>query len=163
MDTSVGADESNVTDSLGRRTGSRRQYSVEEKRRIVEETRVKGSSVSSVARRYELNANQVFAWRQLYRRGLLNPEASSQVPEMLPVRVSTPTVLPTKPAAPAGKATRRERTSRQIEIKLANGHSVVLQGRVDGELYQRCFTIHGLQQCRDDRAWLPISGVHPIA
>jgi len=137
VDTSVGADESVVTDSLGRRTGPRRQYSVEEKRRIVEETRVKGASVSSVARRYELNANQVFAWRQLYRRGLLNPEATSQAPQMLPVRVSTPTVLPTKPAAPAEKVTRRERTSRQIEIKLSNGHSVVLRGRVDSKTLAR--------------------------
>jgi transposase len=136
VDTSA-ADESVVTDTLGRRTGPRRQYSVEEKRRIVQETRVKGSSVSSVARRYELNANQVFAWRQLYRRGLLNPEATSQAPEMLPVRVSTPTVLPNKPAAPAGKASGLERTSRLIEIKLANGHSVVLRGRVDSKTLSR--------------------------
>jgi transposase len=136
VDTSA-ADESVVTDTLGRRTGPRRQYSVEEKRRIVEETRVKGSSVSSVARRYELNANQVFAWRQLYRRGLLNTEAMSQAPEMLPVRVSTPTVVPNKPAAPAGKTSRLERTSRLIEIKLANGHGVVLRGRVDSKTLSR--------------------------
>ena len=43
--------------------GPRRQYTLEEKRRIVEETHIKGASVSTVARRYEANPNQVFAWR----------------------------------------------------------------------------------------------------
>ena len=66
---STSPDDPVVTDTLGRRTGPRRQHTLEEKRRIVEETRVKGASVSSVARRHEINANQVFAWRQLYRRG----------------------------------------------------------------------------------------------
>lgn len=101
---STSPDDPVVTDTLGRRTGPRRQHTLEEKRRIVEETRVKGASVSSVARRHEVNANQVFAWRQLYRRGLLVPEAAQDRAEMLPVRVSTPTVLPTKPAASVGKA-----------------------------------------------------------
>jgi transposase len=135
VDTST--DESVVTDALGRRTGPRRQYTLEEKRRIVEETRVKGASVSSVARRYEVNPNQVFAWRQMYRRGLLNPDAAPETTQMLPVRVSTPTVLPTKPVAPVGKAARLERASKLIEIKLANGHSVVLRGRVDTKTLSR--------------------------
>ncbi len=64
----ISADEAVATDTLGRRSGPRRQYTVEEKRRIVEETHIKGASVSNVARRYEVNPNQVFAWRQLYRK-----------------------------------------------------------------------------------------------
>jgi len=135
VDTST--DESVVTDALGRRTGPRRQYTLEEKRRIVEETRVKGASVSSVARRYEVNPNQVFAWRQMYRRGLLNPDAAPETTQMLPVRVGTPTVLPNKPVVPVGKAARLERASKLIEIKLANGHSVVLRGRVDTKTLSR--------------------------
>ncbi len=35
-----------------------------EKRRIVAETLVPGASVSVVARRYDVNANQVFKWRR---------------------------------------------------------------------------------------------------
>ena len=139
MDTST--DESVVTDALGRRTGPRRQYTLEEKRRIVEETRVKGASVSSVARRYEVNPNQVFAWRQMYRRGLLNRDAASETTQMLPVRVSTPTVLPTKAAAAVGRAARLERASKLIEIKLANGHSVVLRGRVDAKTLSRVLDV----------------------
>ena len=71
MDTS--AAESADVDSLGRRTGPRRQHTIEEKLRIVLETHVRGASVATVAHRHQVNPNQVFAWRQLYRRGLLDP------------------------------------------------------------------------------------------
>ena len=43
--------------------------SVEQKRRIVEETLKAGVSVSSVGRAHGINANQVFQWRKLYRGG----------------------------------------------------------------------------------------------
>ena len=39
------------------------------KREIVAATLLPGSSVSRVARRYDVNANQVFAWRRRYRDG----------------------------------------------------------------------------------------------
>jgi hypothetical protein len=45
----------------------RRRRSVEEKRRIVEETLEAGASVARVARRHAVNANQVFYWRKKYR------------------------------------------------------------------------------------------------
>lgn len=51
--------------------GRRRFRTVEEKRRIVEETLVPGASVARVARAHGVNANQVFGWRQLYRQGRL--------------------------------------------------------------------------------------------
>jgi transposase len=37
----------------------------------VEETLVPGASVSRVARRHAVNANQVFHWRKLYHEGRL--------------------------------------------------------------------------------------------
>ena len=40
----------------------RRFWSDEEKRRVVAATRVSGVSVAAVARRYDINANQVFNW-----------------------------------------------------------------------------------------------------
>ena len=49
----------------------RRRRSVEEKRRIVEETLETGASVARVARRHAVNANQVFYWRKLYEAGQL--------------------------------------------------------------------------------------------
>src|SRR3981189_912019 len=50
---------------------ARRQRSVEEKRRIVEETLEAGTSVARVARRHAVNANQVFYWRKKDREGRL--------------------------------------------------------------------------------------------
>ena len=54
-----------------------------ERRAIVEETLVPGASVSRVARRHDVNANQVFHWRQLYREGRLGTTTN-----FLPVRVT---------------------------------------------------------------------------
>jgi transposase len=48
-----------------------RHWPVDVKRRIVEETLVPGASVSVVARRHDVNANQLFKWLVLYRRGEL--------------------------------------------------------------------------------------------
>ena len=63
----------------------RRRRTVEEKRRIVEETLEAGASVARVARRHAVNANQVFYWRKKYREGRLGKGRSSN---LLPVAVS---------------------------------------------------------------------------
>jgi len=133
------AHETVGTDSLGRRTAPRRQHTIEEKRRIVLETHVRGASVATVARRHDVNPNQVFAWRQLYRRGLLDRNAAQESGSMLPVKVGTPTLLPTERAQPSEPRNRgrRKRSSRVIEIKLCNGHSIVLHGRVNAEALSR--------------------------
>src|SRR5712671_7812081 len=64
---------------------SRQRRSVEEKRRIVEETLAAGASVARVARRHAVNANQVFYWRKKYREGRLGQVSSSN---LLPVTVT---------------------------------------------------------------------------
>src|SRR6266436_1308289 len=64
---------------------TRRRRSVEEKRRIVEETLEAGASAARVARRHAVNANQVFYWRKKYREGRLSKGRSSN---LLPVAVS---------------------------------------------------------------------------
>lgn len=48
-----------------------RQYPLDLKRRMVEETFAPGSSVSIVARRHDVNANLLFDWRKKYREGRL--------------------------------------------------------------------------------------------
>jgi transposase len=48
--------------------GPYRQWPEAQKRLIVAETYDPGMSVSIVARRHDVNANQVFRWRQLYGR-----------------------------------------------------------------------------------------------
>jgi transposase len=79
------------------------------KREIVAATAVPGSSVSLVARRYDVNANQVFAWRRRYREAAAEPVGL----HLMPV-----TVMPDPPVgtAPAG-------ASELIEIVL-NGYRV---------------------------------------
>ena len=79
-------------------------------REIVAATLLPGASVSRVARRYDVNTNQVFAWRRRYRDGVAAPAALS----LLPV-----TVTPDYPrgTAPAG-------ASEVIEIALAGGYRV---------------------------------------
>src|SRR5690349_918432 len=80
------------------------------KREIVAATLLPGSSVSRVARRYDVNANQVFAWRRRYRDGAAEPAEL----RLLPVRVT-----PDQPErnAPA-------RAGELIEIMLAGGYRV---------------------------------------
>lgn len=69
----------------GSRSKVRRRWPLELKQRIVEESVAPGSSVSLVARAYDVNANQVFSWRRLSQRGLLGRIESTAT--LLPVRV----------------------------------------------------------------------------
>ena len=75
-------------DARSTRKGGRRQrFAVDQKRRIVEATLAPGASVARVAREFEVNANQVFAWRRAYKQGFLEERGSSGV-KLLPVRIS---------------------------------------------------------------------------
>jgi transposase-like protein len=62
----------------------RRHWTTQEKVRLVEETDLPGQSVSLVAHRHGLNANQLFTWRRLIERLLLalsrEPSAEVQPP-----------------------------------------------------------------------------------
>lgn len=82
----------------------RRRRSVDERRRIVEETLEAGSSVVRVARKHGVNANQVFAWRRLYNNGELNGEGSRAV-KLLPVRVVAEDLASTVEPSPHGSST----------------------------------------------------------
>ena len=50
----------------------KRRRTIKERRDIVEETLVPGTSVARVARRHDVNANQVFYWRKLFRYALFS-------------------------------------------------------------------------------------------
>src|SRR3954469_2454917 len=82
------------------------------KREIVAASLVPGASVSRVARRYDVNANQVFAWRRRYQ----DAAAKSTGLQLLPVTV-TPDQL--DESAPA-------RASGLIEIAMASGYRLRL-------------------------------------
>jgi transposase len=103
----------------------RRRRSVEEKRRIVEETLEAGASVARVARHHAVNANQVFYWRKKYREGRLGKNQSNK---LLPVTLSD---------ISCGKSGRASGTSwpfavGTMEIKLPKGQLRVT-GSVEAE------------------------------
>lgn len=98
---------------------TRRTYSSTFKYQVVQES-LGSESVSRVARRHNINANQVFKWRRLYREGLLEVPAGS--PELLPVTITeTPQDLS---ASGAGVASAN--SPEAIVITLAGGHRVVV-------------------------------------
>jgi transposase len=96
----------------------RQKRSVEEKRRIVEETLAAGASVARVARRHAVNANQVFYWRKKYREGRLGKGPSSK---LLPVTLSDST---------CGKPASSSSAVGSLEIQLSKG-TVRVAGNVD--------------------------------
>ena len=102
----------------------RRRRSKQERRRIVEESLQPGVSVARLARAHQVNANQIFHWRKLYREGLLADDAEKRAAEWLPVRLAE--VSPEEPrqvqSASAGGA---------IEVELARGR-VRIEGAPDG-------------------------------
>jgi transposase len=95
----------------------RRQYSEALKRQMVAETQVPGASVSIVARRHDVNSNQLFRWR----RQLL-PKAVVASGAMVPVAV-----------APDDGRSRRTDREGVIEIAFGCGARVRLRGEVSSE------------------------------
>lgn len=51
--------------------GPYRRHSIEFKRAVVEQSLQPGVSVSRLARRHDINANQIFAWRKACQEGRL--------------------------------------------------------------------------------------------
>ena len=70
----------------GQSTISRRRYSVEFKRALVEESFLPDASAAKIALQHRLNANMLHTWRWQYRSGALGP-ISSASPSLIPVNV----------------------------------------------------------------------------
>lgn len=134
-DQALASDQASVADQATPR--SRRMRTNDEKRRIVEEATAPGASVAAVARKHGLNANLLFAWCRLHKRGLL--DQCRQPASLLPVKVTTPTVLPDRDSRPAKKPTTRVSTpaftrtasKSHVEIELPGGIAVRVHGRLE--------------------------------
>jgi transposase len=100
----------------------RRQYSEALKRQMVSETQAPGASVSIVARRYDVNSNQLFRWR----RQLL-PKAVVESGAMVPVEIAPDDGRPDD-----GRPRRPDRAG-VIEIAFGCGARVRLRGEVSAE------------------------------
>ncbi len=110
----------------------RRVWDDDEKVRIVAQTRLPGVSVSQVARRYDVNANLVFAWRRdprFNRPSIEDPGAT-----FLPVEVvAAPSVID-PPVV--------ESTAAKVEIVLPTGHRITVRGAYDADAL--CRLVRGL-------------------
>jgi transposase len=93
------------------------------KRQMVEETLSGDISVSVVARRYDVNANQLFKWRRQYHQGMLG---DASAPALIPITLNTD--YPVNKVSAAA----HEKSANQncIEITFLQGERVVICGSV---------------------------------
>ena len=111
---------------------TKRLWTDEEKRSICLQTTVPGVSVAQVARRYALNANLIFKWLR-DPRFAPDPDATpTEGPLFLPVEVIEHPVREDAPAS--GDA---QGPGGTIEIDLAGGHRMRINGRYDPEALAR--------------------------
>ena len=104
----------------------RRRRSKQERRRIVEESLKPGVSVARLARAHQVNANQIFHWRKLYREGSLADNEEKPAAQWLPVRLSD--VAPEEShRAPPTEA------CGAIEVELPRGR-VRIEGAADADV-----------------------------
>ena len=101
-----------------RSVGRRREWPEALKRRMVAETLEPGASVSIVARRHDVNTNQLFKWR----RELL--------PKTVPTVVEGGTMVPVEIVAEPPRHRRRADRKGIIEIEFGSGARVSLRGEV---------------------------------
>ena len=104
----------------------RRNWSDDEKAMICSQTRVRGVSVSQVARRYDVNANQVFNWLKDSRFSDAEPPDTEQY--FLPVEI----VDGASVSAPVDEA-----DCSVLEIDLAGGHRLRIRGAYDADALAR--------------------------
>ena len=114
-------------------TGRRRNRSWPEalKREIVAASFAPDASVSVVARHYDVNANQVFNWRKLYREDPRAP-AVPVVPQLIPVVVT---------AEQDAVTTQASTVAAMIEIDLAGKYRVRVSRGVDAEALRRVLDV----------------------
>lgn len=93
---------------------------------ICAQTRFAGVSVSQVARRYDVNANQIFNWLKDPRFAV--SKKVDEVPRFLPVEIVEPVRSEAAPpVSDAGK----------IEVALAGGYRLSISGPYDPEALAR--------------------------
>jgi transposase len=110
----------------------RRRWPRAEQERLVALSLAPGASASEIARAAGLHVSQLFRWRKRLC-GRIAPDA----PAFLPVMIDA---APEKLGAAAPAALRRKRRARlqsRIEIELASGDRVRLEGEVEGRLLRQ--------------------------
>ena len=140
MDTAAKSD----TQQPGAERAMRRMRTVAEKVSIVEEATRPGASVAMVARKHSVNANLVFGWIRLHRRGLLHSQRQGKPAPLLPVKIATPTLTPTEQASPQADRKRSPGADSgnaipesMLELVLSDGTRVRLYGEAQRAVLDR--------------------------
>jgi len=105
---------------------TRRRWSTEEKRAIVEETAQESRSVSRVARRHGISPSLLFRWRRELSEG-----AQASAPG------SEPTFIPVALPAPAMDRVPQPKRCGIIEIELVGGRRIRVDASVDVKVLKR--------------------------
>ena len=116
------------TTATGRRN---RSWPEALKREIVAASFASGSSVSMVARQYDVNANQVFNWRKRYRDEPRAPAVPS-APQLIPVVVT---------AEPDAAPRNHRLGAATIEIDLCGKYRVRVGSGVDAQALRRVLDV----------------------
>ena len=119
----------------------RRRWSEAQKRQIVAETHEPGVSVPMVAQRYNLNANQVFKWRRLFRE----LEGAGGAGRFVPVVVEAaagqePEAATTSSPSESVVAASQPATGR-MEIVLSGDRRVIVDRAVDASALSRVIAV----------------------
>ena len=101
------------------------------KREIVAASFAPGSSVSVVARQYDVNANQVFSWRKRYRDDP-RPAADRPAPQLIPVMIT---------AEQDAVAAQPPAVAEQIEIDVISKYRVRVGSGFDGPALRRVLDV----------------------
>jgi transposase len=124
-----------VSQGQSRPRRPRRDWDDAEKLRIVAETRAPGVSVSSVARRYDMNANLLFTW-------LRDPRFNGAVdaPKLLAVDIAPEAAADDLRPAPSPSPSP---SPWRIEIELPSGVRVRCGADVDAAALERVIAVLG--------------------
>jgi transposase len=101
------------------------------KREIVAASRAPGASVSTVARQYDVNANQVFGWRKRYREDACPPSAPT-APQLVPVVIT---------AEQDAVAAQPQVVTEKIEIDVRGKYRVRVACGFDGQALRRVLDV----------------------
>lgn len=130
---------------MAKRSRRRRIWSDDEKRMICRQARLPGLSVSQVARRYDVNANLVFTWLRDPR--FASEEVEPPIEALVADAAASPGDATTRflavelieeaEAAHSPDAPMESSTAGTMEIVLADGHRLRVEGAYDPDALAR--------------------------
>jgi transposase len=120
-----------IMDTNGKRRTNKR-WPTALKREIVAASFAPGASVSTVARQYDVNANQVFGWRRRFGQAseAVQPLPPPVRPRLVPVTVSTEPEVAGPPASASA-------SDSGVEIEVADIYRVRVRANFDAQVLRR--------------------------